>query len=66
MTQGLKRNARDGEYVRILVNDGVQPLQFCGGDEDGLCSLADFVKSQNFSRTNGNGRFYKCGYNPSS
>ncbi|KAJ3572340.1 hypothetical protein NP233_g3140 [Leucocoprinus birnbaumii] len=37
-SRGQKRKRREGIYVRILVNDILQPLQFCGGDQDGLCS----------------------------
>ncbi len=49
-----------GTYVRMLVNDVVQPLEFCGGDEDGLCMLDAFVESQSYARSNGNGDFEKC------
>jgi len=48
------------DYVRILVNDAVQPLLFCGGDENGLCELSAFVKSQEYSRADGQGDFEKC------
>lgn len=48
------------EYVRILVNDAVQPLKFCGAGRDGLCELDAFVRSQLYARTNGNGDFEKC------
>jgi Histidine phosphatase superfamily (branch 2) len=34
-----------GVFVRILVNDAVQPLEFCGGVA-GLCELHAFVASQ--------------------
>ncbi|KAF8178032.1 phytase [Pholiota molesta] len=47
-------------YVRILVNDALQPLEFCGGDQDGLCTLRDFVESQVYARENGQGDFEKC------
>ncbi|KAK0499432.1 histidine phosphatase superfamily [Armillaria luteobubalina] len=47
------------EYVRVLVNDAVQPLAFCG-DGDGLCSLDAFVESQSYARNNGNGDWEKC------
>ena len=47
------------EYVRILVNDAVQPLLFCGGS-DGLCELDAFVKSQGYARSNGAGDFDRC------
>ncbi|KAL6706019.1 hypothetical protein ACN47E_006121 [Coniothyrium glycines] len=41
------------ESVRIIVNDRVQPLEFCGGDKHGRCTLSNFIRSQNFSRDNG-------------
>jgi len=47
------------EYVRVLVNDAVQPLQFCGG-RHGLCELDAFVRSQEYARTDGAGDFDKC------
>lgn len=47
-------------FVRVLVNDAVQPLEFCGGDEDGICALDDFVKSQSYARHDGEGDFEKC------
>lgn len=43
----------EGEYVRIIVNDRVHPLEFCGGDKYGRCSLSRFVKSQSFARSGG-------------
>ena len=49
----------DREFVRIIVNDVLQPLEFCGG-KDGLCELGAFVKSQRYATTNGNGSFGKC------
>lgn len=42
------------EFVRIIVNDRVQPLKFCGGDEHGRCTLGRFVQSQAFARSGGN------------
>ncbi|KAG5636122.1 hypothetical protein H0H81_009054 [Sphagnurus paluster] len=48
------------EYVRIFVNDARQPLEFCGGDKNGLCTLKAFVESQSYSRTDGNGDWAKC------
>lgn len=50
----------DGEYVRILVNDAVQPLEFCGANEDGLCALSAFVESQVYARSNGGGDWERC------
>ncbi|KZV69047.1 phytase [Peniophora sp. CONT] len=52
------------EAVRVLVNDAVQPLEFCGG-VDGVCELAAFVESQTYARENGQGDFSKCGFVPS-
>ena len=46
-------------FVRILVNDAVQPLEFCGGVA-GLCELHAFVESQWYARHDGNGDFEKC------
>ena len=49
-----------GEFVRLLVNDAVQPLEFCGGDEEGLCTVEAFVDSQAYARNDGEGDFEKC------
>jgi len=46
-------------FVRILVNDAVQPLKFCGGI-GGLCELHSFVESQWYARHDGNGDFERC------
>ncbi|KAI0832856.1 phytase [Trametes gibbosa] len=48
------------QYVRLLVNDAVQPLEFCGGDSNGLCKLDAFVASQAYARNDGEGDFEKC------
>ncbi len=54
----------DGTYVRILVNDVLQPLQFCGGKKkgrwNGVCALDAFVESQGYARRNGDGDFSRC------
>ncbi|PPQ92757.1 hypothetical protein CVT25_003866 [Psilocybe cyanescens] len=47
-------------FVRILVNDALQPLDFCGGDQNGLCTLSAFVDSQAYARNDGEGDFEKC------
>ncbi|RCI10369.1 hypothetical protein L249_4297 [Ophiocordyceps polyrhachis-furcata BCC 54312] len=44
------------ELVRILVNDRVIPLQGCGADQLGRCSLAAFVDSLAFARNGGRWR----------
>lgn len=56
-----KAHTSSGTYVRVLVNDAVQPLEFCGGAKEvGLCELGAFVKSQAYSRDNGEGDWEKC------
>ncbi|PPQ73830.1 hypothetical protein CVT26_012145 [Gymnopilus dilepis] len=57
---GTKGQKKTRSFVRILVNDALQPLEFCGGDKDGLCTLDAFVESQAYARNNGNGDFEKC------
>jgi hypothetical protein len=46
-------NGTQEEMVRILVNDAVQPLEFCGGDKYGRCTLSRFVESQEFAKSGG-------------
>lgn len=41
------------EFVRIIMNDRVMPLEFCGGDKYGRCTLTKFVESQSFARSGG-------------
>lgn len=50
------------EYVRVLVNDALQQLRFCGAGKggDGLCELDRFVESQAYARNDGDGDFEKC------
>jgi len=48
------------EYVRIFVGDALQPLEFCGAKEDGMCELGAFVESQAYARNDGSGDFEKC------
>ena len=48
------------EYVRIFVNDAMQPLDFCGAGEDGMCKMDDFVRSQAYARNDGFGDFERC------
>ena len=49
----------DVEFVRVLVNDALQPLRFCGAKQ-GLCTLDAFVESQKYARHSGDGDFAKC------
>ena len=46
--------------VRILANDAVVPLPFCGDGGDGLCDLETFVQSQVYARETGVADWYKC------
>ena len=46
--------------VRVLVNDALMPLSFCGAGRDGVCSLDAFVESQAYARNNGEGDWEKC------
>jgi hypothetical protein len=51
---GGNKERKGEEYVRVLINDRVMELDTCGGDEDGLCTLEDFVESLSFARRGGN------------
>ncbi|KAJ7085699.1 histidine phosphatase superfamily [Mycena belliarum] len=48
------------EYVRVLVNDALQSLEFCTPNAVGLCELPAFVESQSYARSNGGGDWEKC------
>lgn len=41
------------ELVRVLVNDRVRPLETCGADDLGRCTLSNFVDSLGFARAGG-------------
>lgn len=41
------------ELVRVLVNDRVMPLQNCGADELGRCTLSKWVDSLGFAKSGG-------------
>jgi len=58
VTEKLECAGRD--FVRIFVDDALQPLEFCGADLSGMCSLQAFVESQGYARNNGEGNFQKC------
>lgn len=61
-----------GRFVRIFVNDELQPLEFCNNDHSllkhgshwqkkhSLCTLEHFVGSQEYARRSGDGDFEKC------
>ena len=46
--------------VRMLVNDRLQRLEFCGSDDDGICTLDAFLESQEYARNDGYGDFELC------
>lgn len=51
----------DGDtFVRMLVDDALQDLNFCGAGKDGMCRLDAFVESQAYARSDGDGDFEKC------
>lgn len=56
----IEAQVRKETFVRVLVNDAVQPLDFCGADNHGLCALDAFVESQAYARHDGDGDFEKC------
>ncbi|KAJ7322877.1 phytase [Mycena albidolilacea] len=51
-------------YIRILFNEVLQPLHFCGakkkGPWRGLCQFDAFLESQAYSRNDGEGDWEKC------
>lgn len=49
----LKCKGDEEEFVRVVLNDRVQSLGFCGGDKYGRCGLNRFVESQGFARRGG-------------
>lgn len=47
--------------VRALANDALLNLTMCKGlDEDGMCTLDDFVESQRFARFEGQEKWKEC------
>ncbi|KAI0789298.1 acid phosphatase [Abortiporus biennis] len=57
---GDQNGGEETEYVRVLVNDAVQQLDFCCSEDNGLCTLRAFVESQAYARGNGLGDFERC------
>ena len=58
---GLAEGGRTWFASRVLVNDQVQPLEFCGGEEsEGICELGAFADSQSYARENGQGDWEAC------
>ncbi|KAJ7731158.1 phytase [Mycena maculata] len=60
----VRGRATSDTYLRILVNEVVQPLTFCGAPETGpwkgLCRFDAFLESQTYSRHDGEGDWDKC------
>lgn len=59
----VRNSVPAGSYVRIFVNDALQPLEFCAGSDKNdvdICSLEAFVESQAYARSDGHGDFEKC------
>lgn len=57
---GDKTGKEQKEFVRIIVNNALQPLEFCSGAKRGMCPLDAFVKSQGYARRSGDGDFQRC------
>ncbi|ERS96790.1 hypothetical protein HMPREF1624_06999 [Sporothrix schenckii ATCC 58251] len=53
MVCGGDKESSNDEFVRILVNDRVMPLQSCGADQLGRCRLSRFIDSLAFARNGG-------------
>lgn len=49
----LKCKDEEEEFVRVIVNDRVMPLELCQADDLGRCTLSKFVESQSFARSGG-------------
>lgn len=49
----LQCEGESEEFVRVIVNDRVVPLEFCDADKDYKCKLEDFVDAQSFARSGG-------------
>jgi hypothetical protein len=41
------------DYVRVIINDRVIPLNYCGADAYGRCTVANFVASLGFATSQG-------------
>ncbi|KAF7334253.1 hypothetical protein MSAN_02386700 [Mycena sanguinolenta] len=58
------RHDASDSYIRILVNEVLQPLAFCGakkhGPWKGLCQFDAFLDSQEYARNDGNGDWEEC------
>lgn len=53
-TSSSRFGSSTAEYVRVIVNNRVIPLQNCAADKYGRCLLSDFVESLSYARSGGN------------
>ena len=64
-SEGAEKTTVTETFVRVFVNDALQPLEFCGAKtREGMCRLDAFVKSQAYARNDGYGDFEKCYNDP--
>jgi len=54
----MKCEGEPQEMVRLIMNERLVHLGFCGGDSDGLCPVGAFVQSLEFARAGG--RWEQC------
>jgi hypothetical protein len=54
----MSREHSREEKVRVIVNDRVIPLPFCGADGDGMCDLSKFIDGLGFAQSGG--RWSEC------
>ncbi|KAJ6536847.1 phytase [Mycena capillaripes] len=53
--------SKETQFVRVFVNDALQPLEFCAnGKDNGICELSAFVASQGYARSGGEGDWEMC------
>ena len=57
-----RRETRVEGDARIFVDDVRQPLEFRSAGQDCMYILDDLVRSQEYARNDGLGRFERCGY----
>ena len=72
LVETQKQKTETGTFVRIFVNDAIQPLEFCNHNhavhrpcskwqkKNKLCTLENFVESQSYARASAAGDFEKC------
>lgn len=48
------------KYVRIIANEALVKGLSCQSDNDGMCKLDAFVKSQKFARVDGQDKWREC------